>query len=871
MLLPRHAHLGRGLRTLPFALMLLQACATEVRVDDENTAPSAPIVSIGPVSPRTDDDLVAVIDTPSVDEESDVVAYAYTWKQDGLPRGDLTSETVPASETSKGEVWEVTVTPTDGEIDGPAASSSATILNTAPEVTVALSPAAPGTDDDLEAVPVATDADGDPVSFSFAWALDSAPQSDVSDTIPAERTERGQRWSVTVTPSDDEEAGTPATSEVEIGDSAPVALAVSLVPEQPYVTDDVVAVAEAADADGDAVDYRYTWYVDGTAIQSGASDTLPAGSARKQQRVSVEVVPNDGVVDGDAILSADATVLNSLPTAGGVTIDPSVAYETSTLTCAPWGFADADGDPEGWTYAWTVGGGAVATGPTLDGSSFAKGDTVTCAATPWDGEAAGEPVVSAALTVSNSAPTLASADLSTYTPTENDTLSVSLGAVTDVDGDTVSFDYTWYVNGSAASTGSTLLANRFAKGDSIYVVVTPWDGRESGPSVTSPVATGSNTPPSVASVSLSPTAAYTNDTITATITAADLDGDALSYTYDWYVDGVSRGSPTSSTLSGSTYFNKGQTVYVVVTADDGDDLSAPLASSSVTVLNTAPTAPTVEVTPASPERGDDLTCSVVTTSSDADGDALTYVFAWDVDGASYAGATDWATSSVVNGGDVDAAETWTCEVYADDGSASSSVRDASVETAGCDLDADGSESPLCGGSDCDDGDPAVHPGAAELCDATDEDCDGLLDSEAACGCHTATYGDDSYIFCDASSGKTYASAATWCSARGYGMVEVNDVAENNWIVSEGVTYGLASPSTTGQNGLYIGINDSLSEGTFAWPSGASTAFTNWYSGAVNTSAYDCAEVYIDYPGRPVGVWNILSCSSTYGYICETGG
>jgi hypothetical protein len=64
-----------------------------------------------------------------------------------------------------------------------------------------------------------------------------------------------------------------------------------------------------------------------------------------------------------------------------------------------------------------------------------------------------------------------------------------------------------------------------------------------------------------------------------------------------------------------------------------------------------------------------------------------------------------------------------------------------------------------GGDDCDDTDPSAHPGGIEICDLTDNDCNGITDDEGAAGC--TIY----YLDADGD-GYGSADAACYCSPTG---------------------------------------------------------------------------------------------------------
>ncbi|UCE74140.1 MAG: right-handed parallel beta-helix repeat-containing protein [Methanomassiliicoccales archaeon] len=95
-----------------------------------------------------------------------------------------------------------------------------------------------------------------------------------------------------------------------------------------------------------------------------------------------------------------------------------------------------------------------------------------------------------------------------------------------------------------------------------------------------------NRPPSISSVSLSPSPPYDNQPIVATpMGFSDLDGDTNQvYYYEWYnQSGLISGAESSILMP--SYFKANDLIYVVVTPSDGQDNGTPVTSLSVLVIH----------------------------------------------------------------------------------------------------------------------------------------------------------------------------------------------------------------------------------------------------------------------------------------------
>lgn len=599
----------------------------------KNTLPEAKAPAVGPEKPTTTD---AITCTPgeATDLDGDAVKSKIAWYANGKLLDGQTGASLPATATAKGQSILCAVTPNDGEADGKEVRSAAVIVqNTAPVLASAkIDNSAPRTTDTLKCEPgEATDADNDTVSFSYAWTVDGKAAG-VAQSLPSSAFKKGQEVLCTVTPRDAAGAsGAPvATAAVKVLNSPPTLASAKAGPATPRTTDALTcAPGGGADADGDALAYSYAWTLDDKPV-GGDSATLEASLTRKGQKAVCVVTPKDGEVAGKEARSEPVLVLNTPPTVAGGAIEPAQPLTTDSLSCKAGESADADTDKVSFDYKWTVSGRPAGEGPTLAADAHKKGDTITCQVTPKDDQEAGKAVVTAAVRIGNTAPAVASAALEPVEARTDTTLTCKPAEGTDIDADRVFFAYAWTVDGQAVP-GSlpTLTGASFKRDQKVACIVTPKDGTADGAAVTSSVVSIRNTAPVLTDVAIGPDRAVTTDTLTCKPgRTSDLDGDTVSFRYEWSADGARVGGNTDTLAP--ELFKKNQSVQCKAWPTDGTDEGEPITSKALVILNSPPVIESVTLSPEAVYTEGTVTAKVV--ASDPDGDPIQLSYAWTVNG-----------------------------------------------------------------------------------------------------------------------------------------------------------------------------------------------------------------------------------------------
>lgn len=122
--------------------------------------------------------------------------------------------------------------------------------------------------------------------------------------------------------------------------------------------------------------------------------------------------------------------------------------------------------------------------------------------------------------------------------------------------------------------------------------------------------------------------------------------------------------------------------------------------------------------------------------------------------------------------------------------------------------------------DCEDTDPAIHPAAAEICDGTDNDCNGRVDDPfiLTCGsCGGIITGGSIYQFCRDITPATWEEAMLLCEESGTAGVVIEDASENTMI--EGLL---------AMDACWIGLRarDVAGRVTYTWRSGETASYVD---------------------------------------------
>ena len=679
-----------------------------VTVDPLDLPPTTPQVDVIPDAPLTGDDLTCLVTVASTDPEGQSVTLTYTWLRDGTPAG-LSGTTLAAAETARGEEWTCEVTGNDGTLDSAVGSDAVTIGNTPATISGAdLSPD-PGYETSVMTCAGLTwaDDDGDAEDYVVTWLVNGSAIAATGTTLLGTDFDKGDDVQCELTPFDGVSNGSPSLSNVvTIQNSPPTLPGVLLTPEPTAgLTDDLVCTySPATDADpADGLTYTVQWLVDG-ALQGSLTGSWTVSSLLTSwgEQWTCEIEASDGT-DTSGWATWTTTVQ---PAVGEVVVseylaDPTVVsdvagewievYNPGTSAVDLQGFELHDDGTDSHVILSSVvipPGGQVVLGNNDDVvtnggvlvdyqySGVELGDVVDAIVLSFDGVEIDRVDYNHTVHAGGLVGRTASFDPAVDLPDAalNDTDTNWCGSSEPIDGLGSDFGTPGLPNDDCDCYASDGDFDGFGTDGTC-----PWLDCDDGDPAVNPAAPelcdgidnncalgvdeGCNAAPSVAGADLSPDPAYEGSTLTcAGVGWFDPDGDPEGYLVAWTVAGVVIGA-TGMTLDGAD-FDEGDAVSCELTPWDGVDVGPPVPSNTVVISNTAPSAPTVTLTPSPATIADDLVCAYGPGSDPDPFDTLTYEVRWRVDGSL---VPAWAGAWTLPSAQTQWGDSWECEVRVGDG------------------------------------------------------------------------------------------------------------------------------------------------------------------------------------------------------------
>ncbi|MCX7959415.1 MAG: VCBS repeat-containing protein, partial [Deltaproteobacteria bacterium] len=288
-------------------------------IEIKNVIPDAPQIEILPKDVFTASRVEVRITKDSSDYDNDKIVYRYSFFRNNRRLEYPENQNyINPSDIFKNDRISVIVTPFDGEETGRSANAEFVVKNTAPlSCEFEILPQNPSVVSDIEVkiTKPSTDIDKDSISYVYNLWLDNVfiPYDFRNNKYPKGFFKKNQEVKIGVRAYDGELYSTEVYKTVKIFNSPPLSPEIMILPKEPTVETELRAFVSrpSVDYDGDAINYRYVWYKNGSVISDASGSILNQKYFRKGDNIKVEVFPNDGTSEGKAAVS-ETRILNSV-------------------------------------------------------------------------------------------------------------------------------------------------------------------------------------------------------------------------------------------------------------------------------------------------------------------------------------------------------------------------------------------------------------------------------------------------------------------------------------------------------------------------------------------------------------------------------
>ena len=229
---------------------------------------------------------------------------------------------------------------------------------------------------------------------------------------------------------------TESSSNDALSQRPPTIRLATVTPDPITLNEAVKVMIETDDRRSDVDGFQYQWMVNDEIIRDQKGPILTPSMLKRGDRVTVDLVPTRGTIQGTRYRAGPAMVGNSPPVVTHLSIERP--DDPHAPVFAKMEAADADQDEMQFDFRWWRNDKVVKQGSeqSLDTTGFQAKDTLEVEVTPRDQFSAGKPVHSEPIYVGNSPPKIVSAPAALI---GRERYEYAVKAV-DADGDSLSFN-----------------------------------------------------------------------------------------------------------------------------------------------------------------------------------------------------------------------------------------------------------------------------------------------------------------------------------------------------------------------------------------------------------------------------------------------